>query len=217
MNFKVCGFVVLMLLSCSAWSAKLVIPETFKFLAVDGEDVDGGFFDGPYKIDLKPGIQKIALQYDNKVPDDANPRLDEFIKSEPMLLTLNVIQDGTYKLVPHPDIDRDPRGYAENPRLKVVNPQGQKARYEIALLIEKKESVWSKVTQKDGQKAEPKSEFAELTSARAPAVASTPTSGESPAVAPANGAAPAGDMLQYWWSQADEKTRQEFMRWVYSK
>lgn len=211
MKLKVLCITLLLCFPHLSFAAKLVIPSSFEFMAIDGKDMKS-FWDGPYEVDLNVGMHKIALQYDAAVPSEENPRMEEFLKSEPMLITLDVQRNETYTLVPHPDIKSDPRGYASNPRIKIVTPEGRKAKYEVALLVERQQSTWSKVTQSDGSIAEPKSEMAVITGNQ-----TVPTSKTAASSAPVNGAAPAAAMLQYWWGQADAQTRENFMKWVYSQ
>ena len=197
-------------------AAELVIPKSFEFLAVDGKDLDPGAlaWNRTKSVELSPGLHRVAFKFYEVVPDEDNPRTDEFLNSEPILLTIQVSANKSYQLVPHPDMQKDMRAYAANPRLKIVDQSGLKADYELTVLGQNQEPTLSqKLTQPGAKKAvaaAPVEPVNDVTRATLP----QPTAS---AAAPVNGAAPAAAMLQYWWSQADAQTRSEFMRWVYSQ
>ncbi len=191
----------------SANASELRIPKTFEFLAIDGEDV-GGWLSTPRSVALAPGQHKIALKYDVAIEGD-NPRIQDFISSEPILVTLTIERDKNYRLVPHSSMKFSPREFAENPRVKVVSSDGANAKADVALLVKKEQSKWAKMTQSyDAPVASQVSDMAKLTGAAASA--STITS--APAIV-SNGS-PASSMLVYWWNQADQATRDAFIKQI---
>ncbi|ORU90738.1 MAG: hypothetical protein A6F71_07235 [Cycloclasticus sp. symbiont of Poecilosclerida sp. M] len=201
------GFVV------NVSASELTIPRSFEFLAVDGKDV-GGFFNKPRIIALAPGEHKIALKYDVAIEDAGNQRVEEFIRSDPILVTLNVQAGKNYRLVPHSSIKFSPRDYAKDPRIKVVTSEGDDANAEIALMVKKDNSAWAKMTQTyDQPAATPKSDMAQLTgSTGVNAVPVLTISGKiAPAAAASAHPTPASSMLIYWWNQADQETRNAFL------
>jgi len=198
-------------------ASEFSIPKTFEFLAVDGKDV-GGFFNKPRIIALAPGEHKIALKYDVAIEDAGNQRVEEFIRSDPILVTLNVQAGKNYRLVPHSSIKFSPRDYAKDPRVKVVTSEGDDANAEIALMVKKDNSAWAKMTQTyDQPTATPKSDMAQLTGSTGVNAVAVPvpvltTSGKiAPAAAASAHPTPASSMLIYWWNQADQETRNAFL------
>lgn len=191
--------------SVSANASELTVPKTFEFLAVDGKDI-GGWLNTPRSVALVAGQHKIALKYDVAIEGD-NPRIEEFISSEPILVTLMVEKGKNYRLVPHSSIKFSPREFAENPRVKIVSSDGVNANAEVAKLVKNEQSTWAKVTGSYDAPAELQlSDMAKLTGAAlAPAVITS-----TPAVV-ANGS-PASSMLIYWWNQADQATRDTFLK-----
>ena len=181
-------------------AAELHIPESFDFLAVDGKDV-GGWAGSERSIELSPGEHKIALEYSAAV-EGANSRMEEFIKSEPILITLMVEEGKRYRLVPHSSVKTAPRKFAENPTMKVMSGRDD-ANADIAKLVQNNQSRWAKITQKtDGPTESKVSDMARVT-------------GKTDRV-PMNsiGGAPAASMLVYWWNQADQQTRDNFLQQI---
>lgn len=212
-------------------ASELRIPKEFEFLAIDGKDI-GGWLNTPRSAELTPGEHKIALKYDVAIEGD-NPRIQEFISSEPILVTLIVEQGKNYRLVPHSSVKSAPREFAENPRLKIVSDGGYNVKADVAVLVKKEQNVWSKITQGyDAPSTPVVSDMAKVTSAvsEAPpairqvvavAVPAAPAVSQVVAVAvpvpvpaPAANVSPASSMLTYWWNQADQATRDAFLRQV---
>lgn len=197
------GLVVLLSLGLfgAANSSELSIPESFEFLAVDGKDV-GSWLGSPRTVQLTEGEHKIALEYSATIADEANPRIEEFVHSEPLLITLFVEQGQRYRLVPHSSIKSAPRLFAENPRIKVMSGRDD-ANATVALLVKKDQSRWAKVTQSYSAPSKPQvSDMAKVTGS------------SSQPVIESIGATPAASMLVYWWNQADVATRESFLQQV---
>lgn len=185
-------------------ASDLSIPKTFEFLAVDGQDI-GGWLNTPRNIELTPGQHKIALQYSAAI-DDANPRIQEFIKSEPLLITLDVVAGKHYRVVPHSSMKSNPKQFAENPRVEIVSSDGDKANADVALLVKNEQNTWAKVTQSYNAPSKPEvSDMAKLTGETAKTTLQ-PVTG--------NAATPAAGMLVYWWNQADQPTRDAFIKQI---
>lgn len=212
---------LLSLLSLPAHAAKLEFADDLALLAVNGKDVGSGWFSEPAPIELTAGNHKIALQYE-QVAEGDNPRMDEFIRSEPMLLTLEVEENHTYQLVTHSLAKEAPRQFAKNPKVKVVRKDGGDVRFSVALLIERKQSKWSKLTQDYDSAAKPVvlSDMEKLTSPlvatvdpKESAVIMNETAVD---VSREKGLATglASKMLSYWWAQADPANRDAFLKQV---
>jgi uncharacterized protein YccT (UPF0319 family) len=202
MKYKLLVFIVLYVgFMASAVSSELSIPKAFEFLAVDGKDV-GGWINTPRSIDLSSGEHKIALKYTAAVEDAGNPRIEEFIGSEPILVTLMVEDGKNYHLVAHSSIKYAPREFAENPRVKVVSNDGGNVNADVSRLVQNDQSKWAKVTGSYESSTKPQiSDMAKITAkSTAPALS-------------ANGS-PASSMLVYWWNQADQQTRDNFLKQI---
>lgn len=196
---------LLSLLSLSAHAAKLELADDLELLAVDGKDVGNGWFSESASVELTAGNHKIALQYERAV-EGVNPRMEEFIRSEPLLLTLEVEEDRTYQLVTHALAKEAPRQFAENPKVKVVRKDGGDVRFSVAVLIERKQSKWSALTQSYDSSIKPVvlSDMEKLTSPLVPAVN---VSSEKVLATDL-----ASKMLIYWWSEADSTSRDAFLK-----
>lgn len=208
MKYKLVVFLILSVsFMTSAVASELRIPNTFEFLAVDGKDI-GGWLSKSQSVELTPGQHKIALKYDAVVEGD-NSRIEEFISSEPILVTLVVKSWHNYRLVPHSSVKSAPREFAENPRIKIVSSNGSNANADVALLVKKEQSKWAKMTQSyDTPVASQVSDMAKLTGVAAPA--NTITS----ALTIVSNGSPASSMLIYWWNQADQATRDAFIKQI---
>ncbi|HIF50817.1 MAG TPA: DUF2057 domain-containing protein [Thiotrichaceae bacterium] len=209
MKYKLVVFLILSVsFMTSAVASELRIPNTFEFLAIDGKDI-GGWLSKSQSVELTPGQHKIALKYDAVIEGD-NPRIEEFVSSEPILVTLVVKSGHNYMLVPHSSVKSAPREFAENPRVKIVDSDGSNVNADVALRVKKEQSKWAKMTQSyDTPIASQVSDMAKLTGVVA-APASSITS--APTIV-ANGS-PASSMLVYWWNQADQATRDAFIKQI---
>jgi hypothetical protein len=207
------SIVLLALTSICAHAAELEIPRDFEFLAVDGRDLDG-WFGTSRSIDLTPGRHKIALKYSGTVPDE-NPRLQDFISSEPLLLTLEVEGNHHYTLVPHPSMEQNPREYAKNPKIKVVRDDRGPTSFDVALLVERTQSKLERITQNydSNENTKPASDMERLTSPESQRRIATQVS-SIPTPATGSSESPAAGMLNYWWNQADQATRERFLKQI---
>lgn len=179
-------------------ASELTIPESFDFLAVDGKDV-GGWSGSGRSIELTAGEHRIALEYSAAVEGD-NPRMQEFVSSEPLLITLMVESGKRYRLVPHSSAKTSPSKFAKDPKMKIMSGRDD-ANADIAMLVQNQQSRWAKITQASNVSTQPNvSDMARVTK-------------KSSRVMVDNiGGTPAASMLVYWWNQADQQTRDNFLQ-----
>lgn len=199
MKCKLVVAVVLNVILLTGVSAsELTIPESFDFLAVDGKDV-GGWSGSSRTIELTAGEHRIALEYSAAV-EGANPRTQEFVSSDPLLITLIVEPGKRYRLVPHSSAKTSPRAFSENPKMKIMSGNDD-AQADIAMLVQNRQSRWAKITQASNVSTQPSvSDMAQVT-------------GKSSRVMIDNiGGTPAASMLVYWWNEADQQTRDNFLQ-----
>jgi len=232
-------FVQLILLSflCTpAYAAKLEFTADLVLLAVDGKDV--GWFGGSKPLELAAGKHKIALKYEETV-EGANPRVEEFIHSEPLLLTLEVEEGQVYKLMTHPEAKKTPRQFAQNPKVKVVREDGGEVNFSMALLVERQQSKWETQTQDYDATAKPvvlsdmerltspveatvKSQEAAIVASEATASVVSPNKASTVSLASISAAnlesnptaSLESKMLSYWWNKASPADREAFLKKV---
>lgn len=185
----------------------LTIPMSFEYLAVDGKPVQSSMFNHKAKLDLSTGEHKIAIRYHEMVPDDFSDS-QSFIKSAPFIVTLNASTNGNYRLKPvGGDEVKYPQEFAKSPQIQILTNTGTKASYQVEYTNIKERSFFSRLLGDDTG--------VDISHASATATKSPPQF--VPTAKPAiNSQTPtqAQQMLHYWWQQADEQTRKEFMGWA---
>lgn len=214
--------------SASAFAADLNIPMSFEYLALDGKKVESSVFNHKSSLELAPGTHKIAIRYHEMVEDDFSDS-QTFVKSAPFIVTLEVDGDHQYHLqAAEGEVVKKPKSYAQNPQVVLTRSDKGQVNYQVANTDIEEESFVSRLF--SGNQAVDVSGTAATATGTAGAaavvVASAPTATQAAvnatsltAPVDASKAATANpqQMLQYWWLQADEKTRKEFMSWAISQ
>jgi uncharacterized protein YccT (UPF0319 family) len=243
-KIKLASAVLLCLcVSFPAYAAKIIIPDSFEFLALDGQKVKRGILSHISSLELSEGEHKLALRYADAV-EDPNMRYPDYLHSKPILLTLTAEGQHTYKLVPDPVAIKQPWSYMDHPIITIVRQDGGPVSYAAippkteedslvaATKVDSNENTTSVVaaaatSQPKAQSTQPDA----ADSAPSPADSTKGSNKKGAAVVAAAGTSqlkaqspqpvtadpaqsPAGSMLKYWWSQADEKTRRDFMNWA---
>ncbi|WP_028112225.1 YccT family protein [Ferrimonas kyonanensis] len=199
-------------MSFGSLAAELTIPLSFEFIAVNGQEVKSNFFSHKDEIELEKGQHTIALVYKDLVEEpfgDGHQR----VSSDPFLLHITIDSDGEYKVRPHEvirDLDQA-KAFAQKPVLNVTQENGQAVTYKVEMTSVKQETLFDTLNKGLSPEQEAKKKV----------IAAT-----APGAVVATGAAQPsvnmkGDdvtnpqmMLKYWWQQADEKTRKDFMSWA---
>jgi len=215
------------------FAAELKIPMEFEYLAIDGKKIQSNSFRHKSTLEFGQGEHKIAVRYSDVVKDTfGNDGNVDFVKSAPFIISLKADDTQRYILRPDGDgVSENPKAYAKQPKVKITRRDAGVVEYQVTYTDWEEESFVSRLF--SGNSAR------DITASTAVAAAATTAAGVSPAVsatAPHTNvvsgatqtAAPAADgnnqtaettpkqMLRYWWQQADEKTRKEFMSWVFS-
>ncbi|KZK69778.1 hypothetical protein A1L58_00640 [Shewanella baltica] len=213
--------------SASAFAADLNIPMSFEYLALDGKKVESSVFNHKSSLELTPGTHKIAIRYHEMVEDDFSDS-QTFVKSAPFIVTLDVDGDYQYYLqAAEGKVVKKPKVYAQNPQIKLTRGDKGDVNFQVVNTNLEEESFVSRLFS-GNQAVDVSGTAAAATGAAgavvavAPApVATTATVSATSLTAPVDTskatAANPQQMLQYWWLQADEKTRKEFMSWAISQ
>lgn len=215
--------------STSVFAANLTIPMSFEYLALDGQKVESSVFNHKADLALTNGTHKIAIRYSDVVEDDFSDS-QSFVKSTPFIVTIDVDGDYQYQLR---SIDgefvKDPHKFAENPQIVISRKDKGKVDYQVTQTNIQEESFMSRLFTGNSNANAEKNIAAVTASGAAAAAVVTPapvakpkpksaieqaTASAPAAPAPKNSDARAEQMLQYWWLQADEQTRKEFMSWA---
>ncbi|MCU7918761.1 MAG: DUF2057 domain-containing protein [Candidatus Thiodiazotropha sp. (ex Epidulcina cf. delphinae)] len=186
------------LLASPVGAARLVIPDIFELLAVDGKQTERSFLAHIDTVELSEGVHKIALRYMDVVMD---PDLgyETVVNSPPFIITLNTKAGETYKLEPAREAYRDREAFVRNPLVRIRNEADNQ---NLAIAIDKPEEQlgrWVRETSMTPKPADRQSMAGQAENAEKP---------ELQAVSKA------GEKLKYWWLRADKKTRQAFMSWI---
>ncbi|MCS6099930.1 DUF2057 domain-containing protein [Shewanella baltica] len=212
--------------SASAFAADLNIPMSFEYLALDGKKVESSVFNHKSSLELTPGTHKIAIRYHEMVEDDFSDS-QTFVKSAPFIVTLDVDGDYQYYLqAAEGKVVKKPKVYAQNPQIKLTRGDKGDVNFQVVNTNLEEESFVSRLF--SGNQAVDVSGTAAAATGAAGAVAVAPapvatsatvsaTSLTAPVDTSKATAANPQQMLQYWWLQADEKTRKEFMSWAISQ
>ncbi|MGX9461706.1 DUF2057 domain-containing protein [Shewanella sp. A14] len=214
--------------SSSVLAANLTIPMSFEYLALDGEEVETSMFNHQADLALTNGTHKIAVRY-HDVVDDSFSDSQTFVKSTPLIVTLTVDGDYQYLLQPaEGNVIKKPKVFAKKPQINIKRQDNGLVNYSVEQTNftensfinnlfkgKKKHNIETLSASATGDGSQPmqalpaKSDVASATMS-APVVVPTPPAVSSQKTNPAQ----AEQMLQYWWLQADEKTRKEFMGWA---
>lgn len=214
--------------STSVFAANLTIPMSFEYLALDGQKVQSSVFNHKADLSLTNGTHKIAIRYSDMIEDDFSDS-QSFIKSTPFILTIDVDGDHQYQLRPiDGEFVKKPQQFAKDPKIVISRKDKGTVSYQVTQTNIQEESFMSRLFT-GGSNVNTEQEIAAVTSAK-PTVAAVSTAVVAPTVAvktdansaviqatqtaPSQPDARAEQMLQYWWLQADEQTRKEFMSWA---
>lgn len=221
-------------MSLNSLAAELNIPLSMEFIAVNGQEVKSNFFSHKDELELEKGKHTVALVYKDLIEEpygDGHQR----VSSDPFLLHITIDADGEYKLRPQTPIRdlKQAKAFAKDPKVSVTHSGGQQVQYSIEMTTIREESIIDTLTKELTPEQKHKQEVIAATApagSAGNAAAATATVATTAVVATAPGQSNSanqaqlqGDvklnpeaMLKYWWQQADEKTRKEFMNWAIS-
>jgi uncharacterized protein YccT (UPF0319 family) len=216
-----------LLSSSSVLAANLTIPMSFEYLALNGTEVETSMFNHQSDLALTNGTHKIAIRYYDVV-DDSFSDSQTFVKSTPLILTLMVDGDHQYQLqAAEGKVIKNPKAFAKKPQINITRQDNGSVTYSVKQTNFTDESFMTSLFQSKKQH-DIETLSASATSNASQSVQTLPVISDvatatmsAPVVTPVPAAtaqkpspAKAEQMLQYWWLQADDKTRKEFMGWA---
>ncbi|MCL1046178.1 DUF2057 domain-containing protein [Shewanella electrodiphila] len=215
--------------STSAMAANLTIPMSFEYLALDGKEIDTNMFTHKTDLELDNGSHKIAIRYHDMVDDDFSDS-QSFVKSSPFIVAINVDGDHEYQLKPiDGEFVKKPKSFAKDPQIVISRKDNGAVDYKVTQTdYEESTFISNLFSGNKGEDIDTLAASATDSNTKTLPVAAVATSATVTATAPAASkpavkvATPAAgetathpeQMLQYWWLQADEETRKEFMSWA---
>ncbi|MCL1077825.1 DUF2057 domain-containing protein [Parashewanella spongiae] len=204
--------------SFSSFAAQLSIPDSFEFLAADGTTIKSGLFSRTSSIPLTNGMHNIALRYNELIVDDFSDS-HKFVKSAPFIISIFIDGDDLFQLKSDSDlISNDPERYAQKPKIVISRNDGE-TQYKITQIQVKESGFLSQVVH--GSTHQNFRDFiAQKTRLSSPnessIVHSTKASTSKHIVTTDSETVQAKKMLEYWWQQADKKTKEAFLEWASS-
>ncbi|MBR9729555.1 DUF2057 domain-containing protein [Shewanella intestini] len=225
---KTSAALIVLLTSSSVLAANLTIPMSFEYLALDGQEIKTNMFTHQADLALTNGEHKIAIRYHDLVEDDFSDS-QTFVKSAPFIVTLTVDGDHQYQLqTPNGNNILHPNKFAEKPQILIKRADKGTVNYVVELTNLKENSFIGKLF--NGGNSNNFDQLSTQATSNSAATHSTPpvitTSAIAAQTAPTNAVTAtksathqatknqSQQMLQYWWQQADEKTKKEFMSWA---
>ena len=180
---------VMALLAFSAGANQITFPEVYDVLKVDGQERISNFFERKTEIPLTTGRHVILYRYNELFEDDDDGHTK--IKSEPYVLVLQKGQESV--VVNNPDNldEAQARKYAELPKLSINSESGAEVVFKTFALSEFEQQQYRSVLDSQTEKV-------------------LQTSEKKQTVSGAN----ALNMLNYWWQQATEQERTEFLKQI---
>jgi len=183
-------------------------------VAVNGQEVDqGNLFNGTGSLTLENGKNQIAVEYTAEIEESA----DDFILETSETYVLLFEAEDTAITLTTPDISSqyELKKFNRSPQWKLIDAHGQTVPYTADILkkegfqLARNYETELKVFNKSNSKAAlPELQVERHTFKQQPvAVYETPEQ-ESP------DQKMVGQMLQFWYQQADQNTRDKFKSWI---
>ncbi|MET1253886.1 DUF2057 family protein [Aliikangiella maris] len=193
---------------------ELIIAESFNIKAINGTIHSSGFISQNRNLQLKPGKNLLVIEYEEVFDSDDNDSFD-IVKSSPFLLTLYLDTDSHYqqKVVKLKNADAA-RRYIQRPLFEIVKftkDNSIRIQFELTPLVSSSESYLVQQTQVrqndpiDLSHPNPKpSKIPRSSQLLQPNNLSSGLNSKNQSMAL--------QMLQYWWQQASEAERQQFIK-----
>ncbi|OED44100.1 hypothetical protein ACH42_08345 [Endozoicomonas sp. (ex Bugula neritina AB1)] len=199
----------------------LIPPASAKYIALDGQDVVSMEIDTQKGIALKDGKHQLVFQLKSIIRDAGDTSM---YTSKPYIMTFTLEGDETY-IIKSPNLrnpsDIDSLEKAPAEQLSLVTSNGESVSFALSSL--RKSGLTMGDLTDDVQKFNLTDDPAAV---KAFSGGMMPAVNASAAVAPVNtspqsapiAANPNSEsMLKYWYNQADESTREQFLKWVSEK
>ncbi len=183
-------------------------------LAVNGQNIeDTGLFDSKGKVQLPNGKNQILVEYTAEIGKDAE---DIVLETSESYVLLFEAKDQNLRLqTPKIKSYYDLNEFNSTPQWKIVDAQGKTIKYQSAILAKEGFQLARnyenelKVFNQSGSSAALASLQVERHQFN-----ESPVVKNQPASTPKTDQKMIGEMLQYWYQQADENTRNNFKSWI---
>ncbi|MBO9482108.1 DUF2057 domain-containing protein [Salinisphaera sp. G21_0] len=197
----------------------LVLPEKTKLLVLDGKDAD--HLGSKKDLSLGNGRHQLVFQLKTLVRDGGDTKM---FTTSPYIMTFDLSGDQTYTInAPRLKTTRDTDKLSQSPKAQfsITNSKGQTIPYEFSVL-NKSGLLIGGDTVEDIQKFNLSDSPAAVRAMAGTVYIANPqgvsyqVAQSRPSVMPAPATAQpmSESMLQYWYNQADETTRERFLQWI---
>ncbi|USE37058.1 DUF2057 domain-containing protein [Endozoicomonas sp. SCSIO W0465] len=198
----------------------LVLPEKTKLLVLDGKDANE--LSSKKDLSLGNGRHQLVFQLKTLVREGGDTKM---FTTSPYIMTFNLSGDQTYTInAPTLKTARDTNKLSQSPKTQfsITNAKGQTIPFEFSVL-NKSGLLIGGDTVEDIQKFNLSDSPAAVREMAGTVYIATPqgisyqvAQQPQPAVMPASATAQpmSESMLQYWYNQADETTRERFLQWI---
>lgn len=190
-----CGALACALMMPTAVAARLTVPEHVEVDSINGQEVKAGLLKRSRTVELPDGPVLIELHYTDVQQAELGDSHTNF-RSSPVAVSFVAAVGADYRVAAvRPANERQAAAYAQAPQLNIVRQDGGAVVQEFISAAElKQRRLRGGLTP------------------QAPAT-TAPASGQGLAASatPASSSL-AADNLWFWWQQADEPTRQAFLR-----
>jgi len=181
----------------------LLVTEKFIVISVNGKNFSSSIFESQAKVNLNKGINKIALKYKELFESNDDDDDHTVIDSDIFVIQMFIDKDQTYKLRYLRPMDASAaRRYAREPIVSIVNQQGKNINVENIYLAAQSRGFVNQATRIN-------------TTSQTMINLTSPNKIVNTATANTDSSKPkAGQMLIFWWDQADEKQRKAFLEQI---
>ncbi|WNC70830.1 DUF2057 domain-containing protein [Thalassotalea psychrophila] len=181
--------------SFSALAAKLVVPEEFIVVRLNGEQYSTSFFSSTTELFLGTGQNVLVLKYSELFDDDTEDH-HITVKSKPFILLFSVGKEDKLKFsFPKQNDVESAKNYAKSPIVSLIKPNGSA----VPIIAQ------SLTTYNDTVMKETLSRRQEIVKRSL----NENDKGQFTQTGPQNLL-----MLKYWWQQASEQERKEFLSFI---
>ena len=197
--------------------AKLMIPEDFDVLYVDGEKFPKKVFvSGDTTLSLTPGEHHVVIQY-NRIFEQGDAI--DGVKSEPLMLTTTLAANVQYHLqYPPLKTVKDAKVFAKDPQVTLLAMDNDQAPHPVDMTIAKQLEKKAWLDRFVKKASAPEDDLPVAVSDLPNADGTYPAKAKKPNASNSSGVettlSDAAFQLRYWWKKATEKERQDFLKEV---
>lgn len=190
---KIIVSVLLFLLPTTSFAAKLLVPAEFSVLRVNGEEFSTSFILQDTEVNLTTGQNVLVLKYNDIFEDDLDDS-HQTIKSEPFIILFSVASNNSLKFSFAKPIDKSAaKEFSKKPVVNIIASNGNKlAVINQSLATYNDQAMQETILRKQKMVKQSLDTGDQTTHSK---------------TGPDNLA-----MLKYWWSQASDIEKQEFLK-----